>query len=136
MAFVLDCSVTLAWLLPDEDGAAVDALAEELARTTAVVPAIWPYEVVNALQVAQRRARIGDDDLIRVWSALAALPIDIEAVAKDHAFSAVAHLGRRLGITCYDAAYVELAERRKLPLATLDARLRKACASLKIAVLP
>ena len=136
MAFVLDCSVTLAWLLPDENGAAVDALADELARTTAVVPAIWPYEVVNALQVAQRRARIGDDDLIRVWSALAALPIEIEAVAKDHVFSAVAHLGRRLGITSYDAAYVELAARRKLPLATLDARLRKACASLKVEVLP
>jgi predicted nucleic acid-binding protein len=136
MSFVLDCSVTLAWLLPDEDGAAVDALAEELEQTTAVVPAIWPYEVVNALHVAQRRARIGDDDLMRVLSALAALPIEIEAVAKDHVFSAVAHLGRRLGITSYDAAYVELAARRRLPLATLDARLRKACASLKIEVLP
>ena len=136
MAFVLDCSVTLAWLLPDEDGAAVDALADELARTTALVPAIWPYEVVNALQVAQRRARIGDDDLIRVWTALSALPIEVEAVAKDHVFSAVAHLGRQLGITSYDAAYVELAARRKLPLATLDARLRKACASLQVEVLP
>jgi predicted nucleic acid-binding protein len=136
MSFVLDCSVTLAWLLPDEDGAAVDALAEELEQTTAVVPAIWPYEVVNALHVAQRRARIGDDDLMRVLSAMAALPIEIEAVAKDHVFSAVAHLGRRLGITSYDAAYVELAARRRLPLATLDARLRKACASLKIEVLP
>jgi predicted nucleic acid-binding protein len=136
MAFVLDCSVTLAWLLPDEDAAAVDALADELARSTAVVPAIWPYEVVNALQVAQRRARIDDNDLIRVWGALAALPIEIEAVAKDHVFSAVGQLGRRLGITSYDAAYVELAARRKMPLATLDARLRKACASLKIEVLP
>jgi predicted nucleic acid-binding protein len=136
MSFVLDCSVTLAWLLPDEDGAAVDTLAEELARTNAVVPAIWPYEVVNALQVAQRRARIGDDDLARMWSALAALPIEIEAVAKDRVFSAVAHLGGRLAITTFDAAYVELAARRKLPLATLDARLRKACASLKIEVLP
>ena len=135
MAFVLDCSVTLAWLLPDEDAAAVDALADELARSTAVVPATWPYEVVNALQVAQRRARIDDDDLIHVWRALEALPIEIEAVAKDHVFSAVA-LGRRLGITSYDAAYIELAGRRKIPLATLDARLRKACASLKIEVLP
>jgi predicted nucleic acid-binding protein len=136
MAFVLDCSVTLSWLLPDERGAATDALIDELERTTAVAPAIWPYEVANALLVAQRRARIGDDDLLRVRRALAALPIEVEAVASDHVLSAVSDLGRRLEITSYDAAYVELAARRRLPLATLDARLRKACAALKVEVLP
>ena len=136
MAFVLDCSVTLSWLLIDERGAATDALIDELERTTAVAPAIWPYEVANALLVAQRRARIDDDDLIRVRRALAALPIEVEAVASDHILAAVADLGRRLDITSYDAAYIELAVRRRLPLATLDARLRKACAVLKVAVLP
>jgi predicted nucleic acid-binding protein len=136
MAFVLDCSVTLSWLLPDERGAATDALVDELERTTAVAPAIWPYEVANALLVAQRRARIGDDDLLRVRRALAALPIEVEAVARDHVLSVVSELGRRLEITSYDAAYVELAARRRLPLATLDARLRKACAALKIEVIP
>ena len=136
MAFVLDCSVTLSWLLPDERGAATDALVDELERTTAVVPAIWPYEVANALLVAQRRARIGDDDLLRVRRALAALPIEVEAVARDHVLSVVSELGRHLEITSYDAAYVELAARRRLPLATLDARLRKACAALKIEVIP
>ena len=136
MAFVLDCSVTLSWLLPDDRGTATDALADELERTTAVVPAIWPYEVANALLVAQRRTRIGDDDLLRVRRALAALPIEVEAVASDNVLSAVSDLGRRLEITSYDAAYVELAARRRLPLATLDARLRKACAVLKVEVLP
>jgi predicted nucleic acid-binding protein len=136
MAFVLDCSVTLSWLLPDERGAATDALADELEQTTAVAPAIWPYEVANALLVAQRRARIGKDDLIRVRRALAALPIEVEAVTSDHVLSAVSDLGRRLEITSYDAAYVELAARRRLPLATLDERLRKACAALKIVALP
>jgi predicted nucleic acid-binding protein len=136
MPFVLDCSVTLSWLLPDERGAATDALVDELERTTAVAPAIWPYEVANALLVAQRRVRISDDDLIRVRRALAALPIEVEAVARDHVLSAVSDLGRRLDITSYDAAYVELAARRRWPLATLDARLRKACAALKIEVLP
>jgi predicted nucleic acid-binding protein len=136
MAFVLDCSVTLAWLLPDERGAATDALVDELQRTTAVAPAIWPYEVANALLVAQRRARIGDNDLTRVRRALGALPIEVEAVASDHILSAVSDLGRRLDVTSYDAAYVELAARRRLPLATLDARLRKACAALKVQVLP
>ena len=136
MAFVLDCSVTLSWLLPDERSATTDALVDDLERTTAVAPAIWPYEVANALLVAQRRARIREDDLIRVRRALAALPIEVEAVASDHVLSAVSDLGRRLDITNYDAAYVELAARRRLPLATLDARLRKACAALKVEVLP
>ncbi len=136
MAFVLDCSVTLSWLLPDERDAATDALVDELERTTAVAPAIWPYEVANALLVAQHRARIGYDDLVRMRRALAALPIEVEAVASDHVLSAVSDLGRRLEITSYDAAYVELAARRRLPLATLDARLRTACAALKVEVIP
>ena len=136
MPFVLDCSVALAWLLPDERGSPADDLADELQRSTAVVPAIWPYEVSNALLVAQRRARISDDDLRRMRRALAALPIEVEAVASDHVLSTVSDLGRRLEITSYDAAYVELAARRRLPLATLDDRLRKACTALKIEVLP
>lgn len=136
MAFVLDCSVTLSWLLPDERGEATDALVDELAHTTAIAPAIWPYEVANALLVAQRRARIGNDDIVRVRRALAALPVEVEAVARDHVLSAVSDLGRRLDVTSYDAAYIELAARRRLPLATLDARLRKACAALEVGVLP
>lgn len=136
MAFVLDCSVTLSWLLPDERSAATEALAVQLERTTAVAPAIWPYEVANALLVAHRRARIVSNDLIRMRRALAALPIEVEAVASDHVLSAVSDLGRRLDMTSYDAAYVELAARLRLPLATLDARLRKGCAALKVDVLP
>ena len=136
MAFVLDCSVTLSWLLPDDRGAATDALVDELQRTTAVAPASWPYEVANALLVAQRRARISDDDLNRVRRALTALPIKVEAVANQHVLYAVSDFGRRLDVTSYDAAYVELAARRRLPLATLDTRLRKVCAALKVEVLP
>lgn len=136
MAFVLDCSVTLAWLLPDEREAATDALIDELQRTTAVAPAIWPYEVANAMLIAQRRARIGEKDKIRVRRVLSALPIEVEAVSSEHILSAVSELGRRLEITSYDAAYVELATRRRLPLATLDSRLRKACKTSNVAVLP
>jgi predicted nucleic acid-binding protein len=68
--------------------------------------------------------------------ALAALPIEVEPVTSGHVLSAVSDLGRRLDITSYDAAYVELAARRRLPLATLGERLRKACAALKIVALP
>jgi predicted nucleic acid-binding protein len=136
MAFVLGCSVTLSWLLPDERGAETDSLIDELERTTAVAPAIWPYEVANALLVAQRRARISGEDLIRVRRALVALPIEVETMPSGYVFSSVSELALRLGITSYDAAYVELAARRRLPLATLDERLRKACASLRLQLLP
>ncbi|MEO6566205.1 MAG: type II toxin-antitoxin system VapC family toxin [Casimicrobiaceae bacterium] len=136
MGYVLDCSVVLTWLLPDERADTTDALADALKQTSAVVPAIWPYEVANALLVAQRRARINEADLTRIRRALTALPIEVEAVASEQVLTAVSALARHLGLTIYDAAYVELAARRRLPLATLDAQLRKACAALNVAVLP
>jgi predicted nucleic acid-binding protein len=136
MAFVLDSSVTLAWLLPDEHQDDVDVLADSLVDTTAVVPAIWAYEVGNALRVARRRARITDADLNRLRRVLTLLPIEIEPVASDVVLGSVADLADKQDLTTYDAAYVELALRRGLPLATLDERLRKACANLRITSLP
>jgi len=135
MAFVLDSSVALAWLLPDEDAEALDALADRLEQEPAHVPAIWPLEVGNALLMAQRRARIKDDELIRSVSALLALPIDVDS-AGSTALAAVLSIARDLGLSAYDAAYVELAKRLAIPLATLDAKLRQGCAKMGVAVLP
>ena len=135
MAFVLDSSVTLAWLLPDERSAALDVLGDALRETNAIVPAIWPYEIGNALRTAQKRARIAAADLLQLRGALAALPIDVEPVETHRVLDVVGDLARDLDITVYDAAYVELARRRALPLATLDERLRKACARARIALL-
>lgn len=136
MAFVLDCSVALAWLLPDEGSEAVDALADRLARASAHVPPIWPLEVRNALLVAARRGRIKDADVDRLVAILSELPIEIDRESDDDALSRILAIARRFGLTTYDAAYLELAERRSLPLATLDARLAKACKALKLPLLP
>jgi len=136
MAFVLDCSVTLAWLLPDERSANLDALAERLLETSAVVPAIWPYEVSNALRMAQRRARIAEVDMAKLRRILASLPIEVEPVAAEHVLTVVAELAYKLDLTTYDAAYIEVASRRALPLATLDERLRKASSSVGVAICP
>jgi predicted nucleic acid-binding protein len=136
MAFVLDSSVALAWLLPDEGSEATDALADRLEHEPVHVPAIWSLEVGNALLMAQRRARIKDDELERFVSALSALPIDFDAAASTSALPAVLAIARRLGVTAYDAAYVELAKRLSLPLASFDAKLRQACAKEGVAVLP
>jgi predicted nucleic acid-binding protein len=136
MAFVLDSSVALAWLLPDEGNEATDALADRLEEEPAHVPAIWPLEVGNALLVALRRGRIKEPDVTRLVTTLSALPVEVEHGAEDAALSGVLDLARRLGLTAYDAAYVELAKRRGLPLATLDSKLRHAAAALQIAALP
>lgn len=136
MSFILDSSVALAWLLPDEGNDAVDALADRLAQASAHAPPIWPLEVRNAMLVAARRERITHADVDRLLEALTALPVEIDHDGGDEALSRIVALARRFGLTTYDAAYVELAERRGLPLATLDARLAKACKVLKIPVLP
>ncbi len=136
MSFVLDNSVALAWLLPDEGNDAVDALADRLVRAPAHVPAIWQLEVTNALLVALRRERITDADVDRLIEVLSALPIEVDRDWDDGCLPRVLVLARRFGLTSYDASYLELAERRGLPLATLDARLGKACRTLKLHVLP
>jgi predicted nucleic acid-binding protein len=136
MPFVLDSSVVLAWLLPDESNEAADRLADRLGQEFAVVPAIWALEIVNALLMAQRRGRIKDEELDRFIAAVLKLPIEVDRESVGPGMSAILALARTLGLTAYDAAYLELAQRQELPLATLDGKLREACIVAKISVLP
>jgi len=136
MAFVLDSSVTLAWVLPDEQQDASDALLDRLLAASAWAPVIWPFEVANALLVSERRGRLRATDRKALINALAALPIDIDHDGVGEAFGVVLTLASQHGLTSYDASYLELAQRRALPLATLDERLRRASQQLGIAVLP
>lgn len=133
MAFVLDSSVALAWLLQDEAHERTDALADRLEQESAHVPSIWSLEVGNALMNALRRKRVSDRDFDSCISALLALPIEVDTTAE---VAGVLLIARRFGLTSYDAAYLELAQRRGFPLATLDEKLRQACKALKVSVLP
>lgn len=133
MAFVLDSSVALAWLLQDEANERTDALADRLEQENAHVPSIWSLEVGNALMTALRRKRISNGDFERCISALSALPIEVDTAA---GLAGVLLIAQRFGLTSYDAAYLELAQRRGFPLATLDEKLRQACKALKVSVLP
>ena len=135
MAFVLDCSVALAWVLPDEGSAYADALLDRLVAEGAVVPPVWPLEVGNVLLVALRRRRIRQNELEPIIERLERLPIEIDLGATDHALAAVLVLAGQHGLTTYDASYLDLAQRRKLPLATLDKKLRGACRAAKVDVL-
>ncbi len=123
MAFVLDCSVTMAWVFPDEATDSTDALRESLIQDGAVVPALWPIEVANVLLVATRRGRISEVDWPPIRDALEALPIDIDPESCLRVLHTVLPIANKHALSVYDAMYLELALRLGLPLATLDHRL-------------
>ncbi len=129
MAFVLDGSVAVAWLLPDEMRAELEALQDSLVEESAIVPALWPIEVGNALLVAARRGRIDPGELDPLIRAIQALRIEIDTFTAEHALTRTLELARQHRLTTYDATYLELAIRTGLPLATLDHDLRRACAA-------
>jgi predicted nucleic acid-binding protein len=135
MAFVLDCSVALAWVLPDEGNDYADGLLNRLVAEGAIVPPVWPLEVGNVLLVALRQRRIRQTELEPIIERLARLPIEVDVRATDHALAAVLVLAGQHGLTTYDASYLDLAQRRGLPLATLDKQLRAACGAAKVEVL-
>lgn len=124
--FVLDASVTFAWCFQDEASAAADALLDRVERDGAMVPGVWPLEVANVLLVAERRRRITTAAADRFVDLVAALPIAVDDETAARALGDTIDLARRFGLTAYDAAYLELARRHRLPLATRDAELRKA----------
>jgi predicted nucleic acid-binding protein len=119
--FVLDCSATVPWVFASEATPATDGLLDVLTRGgKAWVPALWHLELGNVLLGAQRRARIDQAGITGFLSALAAYDIEIDGHTMSLAWSQTLALADRFALTVYDAAYLELALRRRLPLATLD----------------
>lgn len=126
-AFVLDCSATLPWVFGSEATAATDSLLDVLTRGgKAWVPALWHLELGNALLVAQRRGRIDRAGVEQFLAALGAYEIEVDGETTSLAWTKTLGLAESFGLTVYDAAYLELALRRGLPLATLDAALKRA----------
>lgn len=135
--FVIDASVTLVWCFSDEATLATDKLLDRLRMgDSAIAPAHWPTEVMNGLLMGVRRQRITFDQAQAFAIALATLPIRIEPPFASASWDAVLTKGRDTGLTIYDAAYLQLASDRKLPLATLDRDLQNAAraASVPLAV--
>ena len=135
MAFVLDCSMTMAWVFSDESTPRTEALLRALRTDSAIVPTLWPMEVANVLLVATRRGRIQRDEWSAVVESLTTLPVETDTESHGRAFSAALPLADAHGLSVYDAAYLELAVRRELPLATLDKGLARACGEAGIEVL-
>ncbi len=135
MEFVLDTSVTMSWCFEDEATPYTEAALDRLQGATAVVPAIWPLEVANVLLSAQRRGRLTEAQSARFVELLGALPIVMEQPSADQIFGSVLPLGRQHGLSAYDAAYLELAARQGLPLATRDERIIAAAAAIGVKIL-
>ncbi len=136
MSFVLDSSVALAWALPDESNPTLDPLCDRLTTEMATVPPIWPLEIGNVLLVAVKRGRLTARDMNRLVRELRALPVEVDVTSTEESLNETLILARKYELTTYDASYIELAKRRDMPLATLNAKLRKACLSAKITLLP
>ena len=123
MPFVIDASVAASWLLPDEDDPISGAAYRRLETDDAVAPSLWWVEMRNLLIVNERRGRIDARQTARSLTLLAALPINLDFAAEE---GALMDLARRHRLTVYDGAYLELALRERLPLASLDGALRDA----------
>ncbi len=127
MAFVLDCSVTMAWIFPEEASDRTSAVRESLLEESAHVPGLWPIEVANVLLMATRRGRVLATEWPKLLADLAALPIEVDDETGSRALGDSLHLASEHGLSVYDAVYLELAVRRDLPIATLDQGLTAAC---------
>ena len=135
MAFVLDCSMTMAWVFPDEATVQTDAIRDSLLEETAFVPGLWSVEVANVLLVATRRGRIAASDWPVVIGALSALPIEVDPETSERALADSLQIAQAHDLSSYDALYLEVALRRTLPLATIDRKLAAAADAAGVAVL-
>lgn len=131
--FILDCSVTMAWYFKDEANAYANAVRKALSRARAVVPALWPLEVANILVLGERRQRSTEAEASKWLGYLQMLPIRVDEETAARAWSDILHVARSHDLSVYDAAYLELANRLGMPLASLDDKLKATAVSAGVA---
>jgi predicted nucleic acid-binding protein len=129
MGFVLDASVTASWFLPDEDDRDALEAWDRSAAEEVWVPLHWWFEVRNTMLMGERRGRISEALTTQALNRLSLLPIMVEPRPDE---TDVLDLARRHHLTFYDAVYLELAGRKRVPLATLDSHLMTAARSERI----
>lgn len=133
---VVDSSAALAWSFVDERNAATLAIASRVRDEGAVVPSLWKLEVANILRLAVRKERITALERNDTLKDFERLGIEIDGETADRAWNETLAVADRHDLTVYDAAYLELAKRRGLPLATLDQALANAARQEGVEVLP
>jgi predicted nucleic acid-binding protein len=135
VSFILDGSVALSWCFEDERTPATAALLDRVGETGAVAPQHWPLEALNGLMMAERRNRLDAAHRRRLARFLSDLPIMLDPETSNEVWTAPQDLAERYRLTVYDAAYLELALRQRLPLASLDGPLRAAGTATGVALL-
>lgn len=135
MTFVLDNSVALAWCFEDEQTPSVMALLDRVTETGASAPQLWPLEALNGLLVAERRGRVDTAKRTELMAFVRDLPISLDTDTADWSWAETVQLAERFRLSVYDATYLELAQRRHLPLASLDRTLRAAATTVGVEVL-
>jgi predicted nucleic acid-binding protein len=133
--FVVDNSIVMTWCFQDEAVRYADAVLESLTKAVAVVPAIWPLEVINVLLEAESRQRLNEADSVRFITLLSQLPIVVDRSWPERLMKDLLAIGRAHNLSIYDTAYLELAMRQGLSLATLDQKLLAAAKQIEISIL-
>ncbi len=133
--FVVDNSVVMSWCFKDETNRYADSVLDKLTDASAVVPSIWPLEVVNVLLVAERQKRLSESDSARFLTLLSQLPIVVEYERPDMMMKELLALARVNDLSSYDASYLDLAMRKGIPIATLDNKLTKAARRIDVPIL-
>lgn len=135
MSLVLDTSATMAWVYVEETSSAISEVFDRVTEAGAWVPSLWRLEIANVLEMGVRRGRHNAAFRDATLSDLALLPVQMDPDTNQQAWGATVRLAERYRLTVYDAAYLELALRRGLPLATLDVELRAAAQAERILLL-
>ena len=130
MSLVLDSSAALAWIYDDEATDEIRRVFEAVAEQGAFVPSLWRLEIANSLTVAVRNGRVDHEFRRGALADLRDLDVIVDSQTDSRAWNATLEFADRFLLTVYDAAYVELAHRRALPLATLDRDMQRAGAQL------
>lgn len=129
MSFVLDNSVTMRWFFGDgkpRELAYAGKVLDAMKRTSALVPVTWGLEVANVIAKSEAKGLVTEARSEAFLEMLEGVEIEVDAATFAHALSGTLQLARRYKLSAYDASYLELALRRGMPLATLDADLQNA----------
>ena len=124
MPFVVDNSVVCGWFIENQASPYSEVIAQRLQDDRAHAPGVWELELANVLRTACLKQRMNAEKAQGVLAQIATLPIDVDRQGATPA--SLLALALRFGLSSYDAAYLELALRLQLPLATTDAALREA----------
>ena len=130
----IDASVALAWCFPDEASNYADSVLLAVENQTVIVPSIWAVEITNALLVGERRKRIRQPEIRRFVDLLKGLSVVEERQTFAETVSNVLPLAREYDLSAYDAAYLDVAVRHEISLATLDGAMQKACTAAGIEI--